>query len=410
MEKIGDKSKSDYEKTRDVIMSCKTPEQLKVGVRMYNQLNKLHSLPEKELDKLENLIGLMRIKCGIETVDETKTNKKYDNSNSLTELSDIRFSEEEEKTNEKTPESLSKKHKIPLKDIEKEIRVGTKIEMEHSDSAKEARKIALDHISEIHDYYTDPQFGIIAIEKKQGEGRKTIRISKKDMDTLHKKGKISLEGIELTYPIKEDMDYNDISQSLKRQLNLDYQKRFSKEELFDKIREKKREELERRKKLESKIEDEDIDEATGSSSSGSFVGSLGTPIVRRFQKSEFPLSKKNINKPVEKIIKYNNETPIILDEEEIDEATGASSSGQYSTPGFAPSKFMGTLGKGGKGRVNKTQPDNSNLGYTKVKVKEKCKKFPYCNQSPEAIETYSESKVIKTFKKTDLNIKNGNII
>ena len=30
MEKFGDKSKSDYEKTRNVILSCQTPEQLKV--------------------------------------------------------------------------------------------------------------------------------------------------------------------------------------------------------------------------------------------------------------------------------------------------------------------------------------------------------------------------------------------
>jgi hypothetical protein len=71
---------------------------------------------------------------------------------------------------------------------------------------------------------------------------------------------------------------------------------------------------------------------------------------------------------------------------------------------------MGTLGKHGKARVKKTQPDNSNLGYTKVRVKEKCKTFPYCNQSPEAIETYSESRIIKTFNKSDLKLKNNNII
>lgn len=356
MKNFGDKSKSDYEKTKDVIMSCKTPEQLKVGVRMYNQLNKMHSLSESDLDKLENLIGLMRIKCGLESIEESttdidKTSKNHTTTGGITELSKIKFSEDE-----KTPETIAKKHNVSVKDIEKEIKVGTKIEMKHSDSEKEAKKIALDHISEIHDFYTDPQFGVIAIEKKQGEGRKTIRISKKDMDTLHKKGKISLDGIELTFPVEEE-----------------------------------------------------IGEATGADSSGSFVGAGGT-ISRTFRKSDFPISKSRLNKPVEKVIKYNGETPMILDEEELDEATGASGSGQYATAGFPPSKFMGTLGKKGKTPVKKTQPDNSNLGYTKVRVKEKCKTFPYCNQSPEAIETYSESRVIKTFNKSDLKLKNNNII
>jgi hypothetical protein len=409
MEKFGDKSKSDYEKTRNVIMSCQTPEQLKVGVRMYNQLNKLHSLPESELDKLENLIGLMRIKCDIEQIDKNtsdidKTSKKHTTSGGINELSKIKFSEDE-----KTPESIAKKHNVSVKDIEKEIRIGTKIEMEHTDSEKESKKIALDHISEIHDYYSDPQFGVIAIEKKQGEGRKTIRISKKDMGTLHKKGKITVDGVELTFPLKEDFNSNDIQQSFKKQMNLNHKKRFSKEELFDELRRRKQSELERRED-EFKVGDEgDLEEATGADSSGSFVGAGGT-ISRTFKKSDSPISKSRLNKPVDKVISYDGETPIILDEEEIDEATGASSGGQYATAGFPPSKFMGTLGKKGKTPVKKTQPDNSNLGYTKVRVKEKCKTFPYCNQSPEAIETYSESRDIKTFNKSDLKLKNNNII
>ena len=56
-----EKMTGDYQKTRSVIMSCDNWDQLKVGIKMYNQLNKLHELPEKDLDKLENLIGLMKI-------------------------------------------------------------------------------------------------------------------------------------------------------------------------------------------------------------------------------------------------------------------------------------------------------------------------------------------------------------
>ena len=58
-----EKMKGDYERTREVLLSCQNMDQLKVGIKMYNQLNKLHNLPEKDLDKLENLIGLMKIKC-----------------------------------------------------------------------------------------------------------------------------------------------------------------------------------------------------------------------------------------------------------------------------------------------------------------------------------------------------------
>jgi DNA replicative helicase MCM subunit Mcm2 (Cdc46/Mcm family) len=79
--------------------------------------------------------------------------------------------------------------------------------------------------------------------------------------------------------------------------------------------------------------------------------------------------------------------------------------GEYATPGFPPSEFMGTAGKKGKARVKKEQPSLKNLGYQKVRVKERCSKFPYCNQSPEAIEFYNESRVLKTIKKGNLKIK-----
>jgi hypothetical protein len=65
-----EKMMSDYDRTREVILSCNNWEQLKVGVRMFNLLNELHDIPEKDLNKLENLIGLMRIKCGTENMNE----------------------------------------------------------------------------------------------------------------------------------------------------------------------------------------------------------------------------------------------------------------------------------------------------------------------------------------------------
>ena len=59
----------------------------------------------------------------------------------------------------------------------------------------------------------------------------------------------------------------------------------------------------------------------------------------------------------------------------------------------------------GKVPVKTTQPDMSNLGYQKVRVKEKCKTFPYCNEDPEAIEFYNESRILKKLKKSDLKLK-----
>ena len=242
-----EKMEADYGKTRDVILSCNNWEQLSVAVRMFNQLNILHNLPERELKKLENLIGLMRIKCkGVsdydipQKVDEDIYSEfRGEAMKAGPPLNRINFVKEEEfiggEADNMTPEDLAKKHDVDVSEIKKEIGIGTQIEMEHTDSESEAKEIAMDHIAEYPDYYSDENFGIVAIEKARGEGRKTIRISKSDMDKLHKEGKLDVDGISLSYQ-------------------------------------------------------EDMDEATGASSSGSYVGALGRPITRTFKKSEIPVS------------------------------------------------------------------------------------------------------------------------
>ena len=365
-----EKMKADYGKTRDVILSCNNWEQLKVAVRMFNQLNILHDLPERELKKLENLIGLMRIKC--------KDDSNYDVSQKVDEniynefrseamkagppLNQINFVKEEEFTggeaDNMTPEDLAKKHDVDVSEIKKEIGIGTQIEMEHTDSESEAKEIAMDHIAEYPDYYTDDNFGIVAIEKARGEGRKTIRISKSDMDKLHKDGKLDVDGISLSYQ-------------------------------------------------------EDMDEATGAASSGAYVGALGRPITRTFKKSEIPVSVNGMDLPIGKMYSFNEDKEV-LEEDEIDEAVDyAGAVGAYDTPGFADSEFMGTKGKKGKARVNKgiTHKKTTYPGGKFVKIKDRCRKFPYCNQSPEAITLYSEnknfddSKILKTVKKSNLKIK-----
>ena len=417
-----EKMMGDYERTRDVILSCRTPEQLKVGVKMYNQLLRLHNIPDRYIDELEDIIDEMRDRCGVNDMLENMSNigqefRKSASSSGIPELQKIMFSEEESlkggESDKMTIEDIAEKHNTDVEKIKKEVEVGTQIEMEHTKDKKIAKEIAMDHIVEISDYYTDPEYGIMAIEDMKGN-KKSIRISKDEMDRLHKTGKINLGGIDITYreDLNEDLDSNEIAQMLRDQLKKKTSKRFSKDEIFDEIRRRRREEEELRKResdeyrkfIEDNFTDEDetenpVDEASSAGSvGGSYVGAFSTKPITRTFKTDIPVSVNGLNKPIGRLG--------VLEEEELDESTTvASVGGQYVTPGFPPSKFMGTAGKKGKARVKKQQPSLDNLGYQKVRVKPECSKFPYCNQSPEAIEFYSESRVIKTIKKSDLKFK-----
>lgn len=54
----------------------------------------------------------------------------------------------------KTPEDIAEMHKVRLIDIIKQLKMGIKVEKEHTTSKEMARKIALQHLAEIPDYYT----------------------------------------------------------------------------------------------------------------------------------------------------------------------------------------------------------------------------------------------------------------
>ena len=53
-----------------------------------------------------------------------------------------------------TPESLAKKHGVNIDLINKQIKVGTGVEHEHTKNNKKALRIAMDHVAEFPDYYT----------------------------------------------------------------------------------------------------------------------------------------------------------------------------------------------------------------------------------------------------------------
>lgn len=52
-----------------------------------------------------------------------------------------------------TPEDIAKKHGLPIEDIEEQLDIGDRVEMEHTDDPNIAHEIAMDHEAEIPDYY-----------------------------------------------------------------------------------------------------------------------------------------------------------------------------------------------------------------------------------------------------------------
>lgn len=175
----------------------------------------------------------------------------------------------------------------------------------------------------------------------------------------------------------------------------------------------------------------DIEEITGAASAGGFLGPLfsapikrGGPIKKSKNKKEYEVSEEKgqspflvsdenptgetdgltpdiLTKILTKIAKTHEEDEGEVKKVEATEATLASSSGSYETPFFlAKDKknwrgMAKTLYKGGKF----------------VKVKEKCRTFPYCNQGDinalELFEGYNElaEKVANKMGEDSLKVK-----
>jgi len=52
-----------------------------------------------------------------------------------------------------TVKDIADKHGVPVEKIEKQIKMGIKVEMEHVDDEELAKEISMDHLEEIPDYY-----------------------------------------------------------------------------------------------------------------------------------------------------------------------------------------------------------------------------------------------------------------
>jgi len=217
------------------------------------------------------------------------------------------------------------------------------------------------------------------------KGGKSDKLSVND---IAKKHKISVDNVidEISMGIEVEMEHTN-DKKVAREIAMDhiseYPFYYSDPKLGAKSIEKKQE--------------EELEEATGAEgASGQSTGLFSSkPIKRQIYKSNVPVSVGGLNKPVGKIhsfLKENEDSIIIKKKDIIEESTdGGSVGGVYVTP-----KIWAKDGKGNwRGRFKKTYPEGGKF----VNIKEKCKKFPYCNQSPEAIEVsdVSHQKIDKMF-------------
>jgi hypothetical protein len=129
-------------------------------------------------------------------------------------------------------------------------------------------------------------------------------------------------------------------------------------------------------------------ESTDASSSGAFSAPLGA-------------KNKGLGKVIKKPISGLKNSKKYNVEQDMDEATDASSSGAYDVPfgagGKSPLKIGGPSSiKNSRAVKDKNFPKWGGPGGVYVAVKEKCKKFPYCNQGDiNSLEFISEVEGLK---------------
>jgi len=157
--------------------------------------------------------------------------------------------------------------------------------------------------------------------------------------------------------------------------------------------------------LDSALDEEEIDveEATGASSSGSYSGPLfgkmeseGKGKVNKIDKIKNSDLEYSIKESLRKhLVETEEEEELESEEEELGEETGASSSGAYSQPAI-----WAKNNKNWRAVSDKNFPKYGGPGATYVKVKDKCKKFPYCNQGDiNALQFYEEDKLVESIER-----------
>ena len=229
----------------------------------------------------------------------------------------------------KTVEDIAKKHKMDVQSIKKHLKDGMKVELEHTKDKLKAKEIAMDHLFEDPKYYDK----LKKIETKESDD---LKLSKNDNEMV--------QGIvDIINQVKDETNKKQIANNMIKQ--------FKKEKIeVDTDEFLKMCKLKVKEKVETK-------EATGSGSSGAYVGPVfgGDDEFWERSRSENPKLKES---EVEKV--------------EAKEATTTGSSGGYETPAM----WAKSTKKKDWGPSRKTQYKGGSF----VQVKKKCTRFPYCNQ------------------------------
>ena len=230
-------------------------------------------------------------------------------------------------------DDIAKKHNIPLIKIAKEYIKGYDVEMEHTKDQKKISEIVLDHLSEKPDYYQKLE----KVETKEDKVSSKQQFAKdlqtdKDFQEFKKNAKYIKGGSEFTYGTP-NVTHEDPYITKKTKYGRPGR---GKEENF---------------------------EATGSGSSGAYVGPVfgGDDEFWEKSRSETPSLKEGLATGA-----------MGIDKVEAKEATGSGSVGGYSSP----SMWAKSTKKKDWGPSRKTQIPGGGF----VKVKKKCTRFPYCNQ------------------------------
>jgi hypothetical protein len=234
--------------------------------------------------------------------------------------------------------------------LKKQLQKGIKVELEHTNDDKVAKEIAMDHLFEDPNYYD--KLKKIETKEQKEVSEKWSEKYKKSIDCSNPKGfsqKAHCDGRKKK-DIEEERGYSKYFPGGKTDgLTSD-----TLNTILTKIAKSGLEDKKDNKGISKKKEPK---EATGSGSSGAYVGPVfgGNDEFWRKSKSETPSLKEG---DVEKV--------------EATEATTSGSVGGYETPAM----WAKSTKKKDWGPSRKTQIPGGGF----VKIKKKCNKFPYCNQ------------------------------
>ena len=228
----------------------------------------------------------------------------------------------------KTLQDIAKKHKVGVEVIKKEMNIGIKTEMEHTSNKSKAKEIAMDHLFEDPNYYTK-------LKKMETKESKDLKLSKNDNEMV--RGIVDIINQVKDVENKKQIARNMIKQFKKENIEVDTNEFL--------------------KMCKLNVMKKENKEATGSGSSGSYVGPVfgGDDEFWDRSRSETPKLEES---DVEKV--------------EAKEATTSGSVGGYESP----SMWAKSTKKKDWGPSRKTQYKGGSF----VKIKKKCTTFPYCNQ------------------------------